>query len=210
MVSRLDGAMKLSSVIAAIHAIELLGPSSVVLVIVGGGDAEAEVRRHASAVNDALDRRAVVLTGSLADPRTAYAAADISVGMGGSAARALAFGSPLVAQGENGWSEVFRPESARDIFRRSFWSDEVVERPQVLLADNLRLLLDDPTLRSGLAEFGRDFAVAHFGLDAMAERLAGVYRSAVEQYGAADWMAELGAELGVLRDRLARRGRAAT
>ena len=45
-------------------------------------------------------RQVVLLTGEIADPRPAYAAADVVVGQGGSALRGMAFGKPLVVVGE--------------------------------------------------------------------------------------------------------------
>ena len=51
-------------------------------------------------------RQVVLLTGEIADPRSAYAAADVVVGQGGSALRGMAFGKPLIVVGEEGFSEL--------------------------------------------------------------------------------------------------------
>ena len=81
------------------------------LVIAGDGPSRAEVAAAAERANAAAGRRAVVLTGELQDPRPAYAAADVCLGMGGSALRAMAFGRPLVVQGEHGFWELLTPDS---------------------------------------------------------------------------------------------------
>ncbi|MDF2491460.1 MAG: glycosyltransferase, partial [Microbacterium sp.] len=69
----------------------------------GDGPARAEIEQRAAAVNAECGEGTVVVTGNLDDPRPAYAAADIALGMGGSALRALAYGAPLIVQGEHGF-----------------------------------------------------------------------------------------------------------
>src|SRR5207237_10898328 len=83
---------------------ELLGQPDLDLVIVGTGDAEDVVRRKAEAANRRLGRPAVVLVGPMNDPRPAYAAADLVLGQGGSAIRAMSFTKPLIVIGEKGFS----------------------------------------------------------------------------------------------------------
>ncbi len=60
------------------------------------------------------------MTGQMTDPRDAYAAADIMLGMGGSALRAMAFAKPLVVQGERGYWRLLTPESL-DFFLDKGW-----------------------------------------------------------------------------------------
>ena len=104
--------------------------------------------------------------------------ADISIGMGGSAARALAFGKPLIVSGEHGWYRTFDEESKAALYRNSFWSDDKKDRPVELLVNQLREVIDDPTLRRDLGTLGRQFAEANFGLAEMTKRLVAVYENA--------------------------------
>src|SRR4029077_10930201 len=84
VVSRLVKWLKQESLERAIDAVEQLAPELTArLVIVGEGAAAAELQERADAVNARLGRRAVILTGALIDPRPAYAAADVMIGMGG-------------------------------------------------------------------------------------------------------------------------------
>lgn len=200
LVSRLDESMKALAVEQAIDAVGGL-EGDVELVVVGGGDAEARLRERAEAVNAARDRRVVTLTGPMTDPRAAYAAADVTIGMGGSAARALAFGKPLVVSGEFGWYRTFTPESARSLFRNSFWSDDSDRDPVNRLAKALRPLVTDAGLRASLGRFGRSFAEEHFGLDAMASRQEAIYRSALSSYSARRWVPDLATEALVVAAR---------
>ena len=77
--------------------------------IVGDGAARPRLAQLAEETNAEIGRQAVVLTGMLLDPRPAYAAADIVVGMGGSSLRGIAFGKPVIIVGEKGFSAPFTP-----------------------------------------------------------------------------------------------------
>jgi len=197
IVSRLDEEMKALSVEIAIQAVGRLRRPDLDLVVVGTGDAEERLRALGDAVNDELGRRAVVFAGPLPDPRVAYASADVVLGMGSSAARALAFGKPLIVQGENGWSRRFLPESADALYRNSFWSDEASAAAVDELAENLAGL--GAVERAALGPWSREFAVAHFDLEAMAARLAAVYAAAASSYGVRSWLSDLGPEVRAVR-----------
>ena len=202
MVTRLDEEMKAASVQSAVAAMGLLNRSDLDLVIVGTGSAEQRLRAAGEIVNHKLQRNAVVFTGPLADPRPAYAAADVMIGMGGSAARTLSFGKPLVVAGEAGWFQLFTPANAADLFRSSFWSPAVVDGPAQYLAGILGPLLVDRPQRESLGAFGRSFALTHFGLPAMAAKLAETYGAASRSTGPLMWARDLSMEAAHLRRRL--------
>ena len=133
----------------------------------------------AGSVNERLGRRAVTLTGELLDPRGAYAAADVTLGMGSSALRAMAFARPLVVLGENGFCEVFDAESARQFLWQGFYGlgdigdhDDAVARLAAIVGD----LIADPERRAALGRFGRDFVVDRFDLHRQAAQLDAIYQ----------------------------------
>src|SRR5690606_18428584 len=116
-VSRLSIDLKLDALKDAIDGVAAVaGELHVRLLLVGEGDAAAELARRADAVNAAAGRTVVSLPGPMLDPREAYAAADVVVGMGSSALRAMAHGRPLIVQGERGFAKVFDEESAPEFF----------------------------------------------------------------------------------------------
>jgi glycosyltransferase involved in cell wall biosynthesis len=205
VVSRLDQAMKAYPVEVAIEAMRALSGTGVALVVVGAGDREDRLRALAARVNQATGSEVVRFAGAMPDPRAAYAAADVVLGMGSSAARALAFGRPLIVQGEGGCPELFEPASADSLFRRSFWSLD--RRPSAAeeLAGLIAALRGDPARLAELSEFGRAFATGSFGLAAMAERLASVYEMSLRSYGLGNWLKDLPLEAPELRRSLARR-----
>jgi glycosyltransferase involved in cell wall biosynthesis len=171
IVSRLSRDMKLDGIRRSIGAVALLAAERPVrLVIVGDGDAFQELSHDARAVG----RQAVVLTGALRDPRPAYAAADIVLGMGGSALRAMAFAKPVIVLGERGFSEVFEPKTAGQFLWRGFYGagDGGSDRMYHQLAD----LLDDPERGEQLGQFGLRTVTERYGLDAATANLEKIYR----------------------------------
>jgi glycosyltransferase involved in cell wall biosynthesis len=214
IVSRLDSRLKATAIATAIDAMRPLSTLGATLYVVGGGDAEETLRARADAVNRELAYDAVRMLGPLSDPRPAYAAADIMLGMGGSAARSLAFGRPLIVHGEAGWSCLFEESTAAMLARSSFWSPN---RPLHPVEDLVRIaepVIGDPAWRVALGAFGRRFVEERFGLDAMSERLAAFYEDAVGAYRAGEWLRDLPREGrrvgGMLRRRLGLVPRAVT
>ena len=179
-VSRLVRELKSEGILTAIEAVGAsVGTSPYQLVIVGDGAARPELERAADRVNAQAGRRLVAFTGELRDPRPAYAAADIVLGMGGSALRALAFGKPLIVQGEQGYFRRLTAQSL-DEFRWQGWYGigEGREHGMRALRDALRPLLHDPALRDECGRFGRR-VVEDFSLENAARRQVTVYRDAL-------------------------------
>ena len=183
-VSRLVRELKSEGVLTAIEvAASLADTAPFQLVIVGDGKAKAEIEQAADQANNRIGRRTVVLTGELADPRPAYGAADIVLGMGGSALRSLAFAKPLVVQGEQGYFRRLTPESI-DEFRWQGWygmGEGAELGPKVLQAELAPLILDGH-LRSDLGGFSRQ-VVDEFSLERAATRQLTVYRDAFAARG---------------------------
>lgn len=195
VVSRLDPEMKSYPIEAAIRAMGLLVDTESLLVVVGTGRAEHHLREIGRTVNASAGRTMVLFTGAMLDPRPVYATADIMLGMGGSAARSLAFGVPLIVHGEGGLAELFEECSAASLFRRSFWSQRSDPDAAIILANLLRQLLENPARRRQLGQFGRRFAVDNFSLASMARRLAIVYDQSRMRYGLLPWLLDLNLEI---------------
>lgn len=169
IVSRLSRTLKLEGVLRAIRAVRSLAAT---LVIVGDGDAFADVAAEAAVAGGGT----AVLTGALADPRPAYAAADVVLAMGGSALRAMAFAKPVVVLGEQGFSEVFSPETAEQFLWRGFYGLGDGDRREHRLAAQLGALFADPARRDALGEFGRRTVDERYALTPAAARLEAMYR----------------------------------
>jgi glycosyltransferase involved in cell wall biosynthesis len=179
IVSRLD-ALKNESTFMAIDAVERMANTGtdIRLVIAGGGSAAEAVHQRAEEVNGRAGRPLVVMTGVLDDPRGAYAASDVVLGMGGSALRGLAFAKPLIVVGIDGYAELFTPETSGEFLVQGFWGlGEGDHRPDALIAV-LESLVSDQARREQLGAFGRRFVCERFSLTDATTRLEGVLGAA--------------------------------
>ncbi|MFF1830871.1 glycosyltransferase family 4 protein [Paenarthrobacter sp. NPDC058040] len=177
-VSRLSHELKLEGILAALDAVKsLTSEKAVRLVIVGSGPAEAIIRERARRTNAEAGRTVVVLTGELEDPRPAYAAADVVLGMGGSALRGMSFAKPLVVQGERGFWELLTPESLPTFLWQGWYgSGSGKAGGSSALATILARLLHDQALREALGAFGRRLVVDRFSLAVSAQRQLDLYK----------------------------------
>jgi glycosyltransferase involved in cell wall biosynthesis len=181
-VSRLDQSMKADSLRRTIDVIRTLGRDLPIrLALVGDGAIRDELRQRAEQVNTELRRKAVMLTGALLDPRPAYAAADLVVGMGGSALRAMAFAKPVVVIGANFFSAPFTPETAHTFYYQGMYGVGRGPDGNMQLAADIAGLVARRDSLSGLGAFSRQFVQKHFDLAEASARLSNFCRAAVEQ-----------------------------
>jgi glycosyltransferase involved in cell wall biosynthesis len=185
MICRLVPDLKLEGLLAACDAVGELARTghSVRLVIVGDGRSRNEVAQRAKKVNAVGGRQVVLLTGEIADPRSAYAAADVVVGQGGSALRGMAFGKPLIVVGEEGFSELLTPHSA-PIFLRQGWyglgpGSLGSGAPALCLA--LGRLVASLELRRELGTYARKLVTDRFSLHRAAQVQQEEYVSALRE-----------------------------
>lgn len=168
-VSRLATWMKSESLINTIEAIRELGATAPVrFVIVGEGEARGKLEELAQQANAELGRRAVVLTGAMLDPRPAYSAADIVVGMGGSALRGMAFSKPVIVVGERGFSQPFDADTASQFLYTGMYG---VGNGVNLLTQQLARLLADHDGLAKVGQFGRLIVEKHFALEVVTKQL---------------------------------------
>ncbi len=181
-VSRLSIDLKLDALVDAIDAAAVLAPDwPIRLIMVGQGDAEVQLRERAAEVNAALGREVVTLPGPTLDPRPAYAAADIVVGMGSSALRAMAHERPVVVQGEGGWSLPCEPSTLPTFLWQGFYGQGSGGSGGDALADHLRPLVASADRRRAVGEWSRTVVTSRFSLSSGAARLEGMYDRLVSE-----------------------------
>lgn len=171
IVSRLEPDMKQDGIQRTIGAMRVLDGQ---LVVVGDGPSRGVLEAEASRVNESVKRVAVVIHGPMNDPRPAYASADVVLGMGGSALRAMSFGKPVVVLGIGGFSRECTPATAPYFFADGFYG--VGDGRPAPLIEQIRLVLDQ---KEELGRWSRDTVVARYGLDAAAEALERIYEVAL-------------------------------
>ena len=172
--------MKSESLLRSIDAMCVLGrelPLS--FVIVGDGAARPELERRAAEANAALGRPAVTLAGALLDPRPAYAAADMVIGMGSSALRGLAFGKSVIVVGEQGFSAVFDEATAESFYYRGMYGRGDGDPRNERLVGQIRCLANDRSRLAAIGQFSHRFAAERFSLEVVCARLADLCRRAV-------------------------------
>lgn len=178
-VSRLAKALKNESLKASLEAVLRLGEDYPVrMFLVGDGPERASLQNRADEINHLLGREAITLTGAMLDPRPAYAAADITIGMGGSAMRGLAFEKPTVVVGENGFASTFTPETSSTFFYRGFYGTSSDQPAVEKLTGEIRFLLENTAQHQELGQCGRSFVVEHFSLEAVTANLEGILQKA--------------------------------
>ncbi len=131
---------------------------------------------------EARGQGAVVLTGLLEDPRGAYEAADVVIGMGGSALKGMAFAKPLVVQGERGFFRLLTPQATSGFLENGWYGvgDGDLAAAEDALVGVLRELLADPRRREELGCYGRHLLEQRFGLARAAALQEQIYRQALE------------------------------
>jgi glycosyltransferase involved in cell wall biosynthesis len=179
IVSRLEPDIKAEGILRTIEAFEIGDDPRLRFVIVGTGPTHQEIADRARRANAMLGREAIILTGSMTDPRPAYAAADIAMGMGGSALRAMSFGKPLIVHGIQGFSRPFNPQTYDDFMHTGFWGIGDGDMDPKPLVREIQLLADDPDLRARLGAYARQVVLERFSLDAAAAKLEEVYARAM-------------------------------
>lgn len=200
-VSRLAIDLKLDALARAIDAVGALSERLPIhLIVVGGGEAEAFLRARARGVNGRRGRDIIRFTGPLTDPRAAYAAADVVLGMGSSALRAMSIGRAVIVQGERGFSKIVGPETLGYFLQNGFWGTGDGPAGADRLARQLQSLLADSTRRAELGAFGRSVVEHRFSLE----------RGVVQQLEIYAQVLQLGresrpAEVGVVAGRALRR-----
>ncbi len=179
IVSRLIAWLKLEGIRRTMEAVARLRRELPVrLVVVGGGSAEARVAQHAEVLNRLFGERVVVLTGPLVDPRPAYAAADVVLGMGGSILRGMAFAKPCIVLGEGGFSEPFTPETSARFLWQGFYGQGRRETGPDPLAAQLEQLLADTAALRRLGEYSRQLVLERFSLRAASGTVEQLYKIA--------------------------------
>lgn len=181
-VSRLANCMKAESLMRTLEVVAALGRKLPVrFVIVGDGQARAELQAMADQTNAALGRNAVVLTGELVDPRAAYESADAVVGMGGSALRGMAFGKPVIVVGEGGFSRLLEPGTAAYFSYKGLYGIGARGAGNEALAADLSRLAASPALTKELGAFARRFVVDQYSIAKVSTELSDLFRMAASE-----------------------------
>ncbi|MEU9133601.1 glycosyltransferase family 4 protein [Kitasatospora sp. NPDC048540] len=176
-----------------VEAVRLLDDPRIRLAVVGTGPSLDKLRARAAEVNRDLGREAVLVPGQLADPRPAYQAADLVLGMGGSALRGLAFAKPVVVHGAAGYTAVHEPGPLVEPHAsRCMYGFGDGSRSPKALAEQIQQLLADPERRARLGGWGREWVVGRFSLESVTTAFEQLYQEVLATpSGRARWWRDL-------------------
>ncbi len=185
-VSRLVPELKLEGLLSACDAIARLNQTGthIHLMVVGDGPSRPDVTTAAHAANAVAGHEVVHLVGALDEPRPAYAAGDILIGMGGSAVRCLAFAKPLIVQGERGFWQGVTPDTLGTFLEGGWYGlgepGEGRAEGAVRLVSEVQRMADERR-RLDLGTWGRDLAVRRFSLPGAGKLQEEIYRRAIDE-----------------------------
>lgn len=180
-VSRLVSHLKHESLACTIEAVRTLGRSyPITFVIVGEGEDSPVLYTRARAVNAELGREAIVFAGPLLDPRPAYAAADIVIGMGSSSLRGMAFAKPVIVVGEGGFARTFTEQTADWFYENGLYGMGDTPQSAENLIRELKMLLTQKERWQQLGSLSRRFVEGHFSLSAVARDFDALCNCAVQ------------------------------
>ena len=108
---------------------------------------------------------------ALFDAASAFAMTSLSENFGIASLEAMRRGVPVIATPDVGMSEIVRESGA----------GRVVEATPAAIGRGLEEVMADDTARRAMGEAGRAHVLAHYGWPSVADRVAGLYRSIVEQ-----------------------------
>jgi Glycosyl transferases group 1/Glycosyltransferase Family 4 len=162
----LDLAIRAAATLAARHPARL--------VIVGDGghrpQVEARVEREGGG--------AVVVLDEVADPRPAYAAADVVLGLGTSVLRGMAMGRPAIVLGPEGQAVTVAEDVLADLVATGWLASGEPVTPE-RLADHIEVLLDHADRADTCARVGRRAVIAERDTARVVELLEPVLAHAV-------------------------------
>ncbi len=151
-------------------------------VIVGGGNDFEKIKAEAEAVNAALGRRAIIITGGRTDINKFAASGDVFVGVSRAALEAMACKKPAIIAGNEGYIGIF-DESKLDVaidtnFCCRGCGDTTTEK---LTEDLMQLLGEDKAeKRKALGEYSLETVKKYYSVDTMASDAIKMYISVVK------------------------------
>ena len=146
------------------------------LLIAGGGNVFEALKAQADAVNAALGRRCVAMTGPRTDINEIVAAGDVFVGVSRAALEAMAAGKPVIVAGNEGYHGLFTPDKLPEAQAGNFCCRGLpLSDPQTLLADVAGALSLPPEEKARAGAYGRQVIFDFYSVRRMAGDCLAMY-----------------------------------
>ena len=180
-VSRLTDSLKGESLIRTMEAVRALGGTFPIrFILVGDGAAREQLQVLANDINAKINREAIQLLGAMIDPRPAYAAADVVIGMGGSALRGMAFGKPVIIVGERNFSAPFNSDTFENFYYKGIYGLGDGSYKNDRLIFNLRNLVEKIKDFPAIGAFSRNFVEKYYSIANVSSNLNKILQMAAK------------------------------
>ncbi len=151
------------------------------IVIVGGGDDFENVKAKADAVNNALEKRLIIMTDSRTDINKFTASCDLFIGVSRAALEAMACEKPTIIAGNEGYIGIFDEDKLGICIDTNFCcrgcADTTTDR---LKQDILAVLSSSPEHRAHLGAYSRETVRKYYSIETMADDAVKMYISVVK------------------------------
>lgn len=152
------------------------------VVVVGGGDDFDNVKRAADAVNTALGRECVLMTGARTDINRLVSAADLFIGVSRAALEAMAAEKAVIIAGNEGYIGLFDETRLRVGIDTNFCCRGCAESTgELLLADIKKFFAMSDEEKRALEVYGRELIKKDYSVSRMAEDTMRVYDWALQK-----------------------------
>ncbi len=140
------------------------------LLIIGEGDVFDEISERAAAINNSLQRRAIVLTGGTTNVSQYISTADLCIGVGRAILESMAMKKPVIVAGAEGYIGIF-DESKYDVcVDTNFTCRGQLEINNLIFEEDiLKVLSMDEEETAKLGEYGRRTVLARYSITKMTE-----------------------------------------
>lgn len=149
------------------------------IVIVGGGNVYDKLEEKVEKINEALGRRAIILTGARTDIYKFAALGDWFVGVSRSALEAMACEKPAIIAGNEGYIGIFDEDKLAVSIDTNFCCRGLEQSCPALLLRDLKILMTNSNEENArLGAYGREIILTHYSLSKMAKDCETMYLAA--------------------------------
>ena len=146
------------------------------LLLVGGGDQEAALRKEADAVNRSAGRNVVVMTGPRTDIPDLISLMNVFAGASRAVLEAMASGIPVILSGNEGYMGPLSPDVLAPSIATNFcFRGSPLPTEASLLSDLKDMLRLPAQQRAAMGQYGREIVLQHYSVARMTSDYLAAY-----------------------------------
>ena len=146
------------------------------LLLVGGGDQEAALRKEADAVNRSVGKNVVVMTGPRTDIPDLISLMNVFAGASRAVLEAMASGIPVILSGNEGYMGPLSPDVLAPSIATNFcFRGSPLPTEASLLSDLKDMLRLPAQQRAAMGQYGREIVLQHYSVARMTSDYLAAY-----------------------------------